>query len=396
MDEAKHSFTGQERKIRGPRKTERTFTTMKKNILSLIATGILLSTAFTPVISFAEVMTDSEQSSSETETTETTTESSEETTETTGSESTSSSEQPTTETSSSQTEETTTESTTTESSSETQPTVPNETEKPATSVPNVVPPVTDEGTPVLDHTTVPDLQEIVIVKNQTTAEFIKRIGEDARKVAHDSNLYASVMIAQAILESASGNSGLSVEPNYNLFGIKGEFQGASVTMKTQEDDGTGKLYTIDSAFRKYPSYKESLEDYAKLLKEGLSGNSEFYKGTWKSETASYKEATAFLTGRYATDTQYAEKINQLIEVYELTSYDEWHETPVKSKEQVVKETKEKKAKQSKERAEKINAANKSIAKEMKLIQKRSQEKKLALLVNNPNQFLFQWFDENNA
>ncbi|MFD2386189.1 glucosaminidase domain-containing protein [Enterococcus rivorum] len=95
-------------------------------------------------------------------------------------------------------------------------------------------------------------------------------------------MYASVMIAQAILESGSGNSGLSVAPYYNLFGIKGSYEGSSVTMKTQEDDGKGNLYTIDSAFRQYPSYKESLEDYAKLLKEGLSGNSEFYKGTWKA------------------------------------------------------------------------------------------------------------------
>ncbi len=45
------------------------------------------------------------------------------------------------------------------------------------------------------------------------------------------------MIAQAILESGSGNSALAAPPNYNLFGIKGAYQGQSVSFPTQEDDG---------------------------------------------------------------------------------------------------------------------------------------------------------------
>ncbi len=157
--------------------------------------------------------------------------------------------------------------------------------------------------------------------NQTTAEFIQKIGADARKIAHENNLYASIMIAQAILESSSGNSGLATAPNYNLFGIKGEYRGSSVTMTTQEDDGTGKLYTIASSFRKYPFYKESLEDYAELLRKGLSGDSNFYRGVWKTESQTYQEATKSLTGKYATDTQYDEKLNKLIEVYSLVEYD---------------------------------------------------------------------------
>lgn len=37
------------------------------------------------------------------------------------------------------------------------------------------------------------------------------------------------MIAQAILESGSGESQLAKEPYYNLFGVKGSFQGNSVS-----------------------------------------------------------------------------------------------------------------------------------------------------------------------
>lgn len=152
-------------------------------------------------------------------------------------------------------------------------------------------------------------------------QFIDYIGNSARKLAANNDLYASVMIAQAMIESGWGTSGLASAPNYNLFGIKGDYKGESVNMGTQEDDGTGSLYSISSNFRKYPSYKESLEDYVSLLRGGTSGNSQMYAGAWKSNTQSYKDATKYLTGRYATDTTYADKLNSVIEKYNLTQFD---------------------------------------------------------------------------
>ena len=77
----------------------------------------------------------------------------------------------------------------------------------------------------------------------------------------------------------------------------------------------------EAAFRQYGNITDSLKDYAELLKEGIGGNQFFYKGAWKSETITYKEATNYLTGRYATDRNYDEKLNALIEAYQLTSYD---------------------------------------------------------------------------
>lgn len=157
--------------------------------------------------------------------------------------------------------------------------------------------------------------------NFTTQRFIKTIGEDARNLGQKHGLYASVMIAQAILESASGNSSLASPPNYNLFGIKGSYKGTSVNFATQEDDGSGNHYTIRANFRKYPSYKQSLEDYVQLIRGGLPYNHNFYSGVWKSNTKSYQDATRFLMGRYATDTSYAAKLNGLIRTYNLTAYD---------------------------------------------------------------------------
>lgn len=158
-------------------------------------------------------------------------------------------------------------------------------------------------------------------KNETTETFIAKVGEEARFVGFENNLFASVMIAQAILESGSGSSTLSQEPYNNLFGIKGDYQGQSVTFETAEDDGTGSMYQIQSAFRQYPSVKESFEDYATLLKDGVSWNPGIYQGTWKDHAETYENATEALTGTYASDTLYNQKLNSLIETYDLTQYD---------------------------------------------------------------------------
>ncbi|GGD01630.1 glucosaminidase domain-containing protein [Enterococcus wangshanyuanii] len=157
-------------------------------------------------------------------------------------------------------------------------------------------------------------------KDATTEAFIARIGEPARKIGQETNLFASVMIAQAILESGSGGSQLSQEPYNNLFGIKGEFEGQSVTLPTLEDDGSGNYYSTNAPFRVYPGPEESLRDYSKLFTDGVDWNPTIYKGAWKSEAGSYQNATQALTGVYATDTLYNQKLNGLIETYSATRF----------------------------------------------------------------------------
>ena len=157
---------------------------------------------------------------------------------------------------------------------------------------------------------------VYVARNLTTQQFIDTIGEDARELCQQNDLYASVMIAQAVVESASGSSGLSCEPYNNLFGIKGSFEGKSVRMKTQEDDGEGNLETIVAEFRRYPSLIDSLQDYVGLL----TGNS-LYTPVKKSNTASYTDACDYLQGHYATSTSYARTLKAYIDAYDLTQYD---------------------------------------------------------------------------
>ena len=156
----------------------------------------------------------------------------------------------------------------------------------------------------------------------TQQAFINQIAPSAKSLASANDLYASVMIAQAIVESGWGSSTLSKAPNYNLFGIKGEYNGQSVTMKTQEWSQKEGWHYVDAKFRKYPSYKESLGDNVTVLKKtSFSSGNYYYSGAWKSNTKSYKDATAYLTGRYATAPTYGSTLNSVIETYKLTQYD---------------------------------------------------------------------------
>ena len=173
----------------------------------------------------------------------------------------------------------------------------------------------------IDIPTVEASEGTTVTFASTNNAFLDSIIPDAYKLANDNDLYASVMIAQAILESNWGASGLSAAPYYNLFGIKGTYKGEGVTFYTLEDDGSGNYYQIRDSFRDYPSYKESLNDYANKMVNGVSWDSEFYSGTWKSNTSSYTDATAALTGTYATDTRYGGKLNNLITTHGLTQYD---------------------------------------------------------------------------
>ena len=150
--------------------------------------------------------------------------------------------------------------------------------------------------------------------------FVAAVGESAKIVADKYDLYASVMIAQSILESGYGNTALGSNPYFNLYGMKGSFNGHSVNFNTQECNPDGSFYTIQSNFRDYDNYFESMNDYANLL-NGTSSLTDYYQGATKSVAKSPEDACKWLQGRYATDINYASKLMSLIETYDLTRYD---------------------------------------------------------------------------
>ncbi|MGH2066468.1 glycoside hydrolase family 73 protein, partial [Aerococcus sp. L_4] len=101
----------------------------------------------------------------------------------------------------------------------------------------------------IDMPTIKASEGTTVTFASTNNAFLDSIIPDAYKLANDNDLYASVMIAQAILESNWGVSGLSAAPYYNLFGIKGTYNDEGVTFYTLEDDGSGNYYQIRDSFR---------------------------------------------------------------------------------------------------------------------------------------------------
>ena len=156
----------------------------------------------------------------------------------------------------------------------------------------------------------------------TETTFLNTATRQAQKVAKKYGLYPSVMIAQAIVESNWGQSGLAVNAN-NLFGMKADdsWPGATYSAKTREEDKNGKSYYVTAKFRKYNTYQESFDDNGKKLRLGVSWQPDRYQGAWLENASSYTDATKALTGTYATANNYNTILNSRITAYNLTQYD---------------------------------------------------------------------------
>lgn len=153
-------------------------------------------------------------------------------------------------------------------------------------------------------------------------DFVNYVSQQASIVAPQNGLYSSVMIAQAILETGYGSSSLSKPPYYNLFGIKTTANDPNhVYMRTAEQDKDGNEFFIYAYFKNYDNYAESFRSNATRLRTGTTSNPSFYSGAWTENTDSYRDATLWLQGRYATDVEYAAKLNRVISQWNLTQYD---------------------------------------------------------------------------
>lgn len=92
-------------------------------------------------------------------------------------------------------------------------------------------------------------------------EFLKEITTKVIEVSDTYHLNPYAVLAQAGLESGYGQSELSKSAN-NLFGIKvgSDWNGSSVELIVGPEGGR-----YPAEFRKYDSFEESIEDYAKLI-----------------------------------------------------------------------------------------------------------------------------------
>ena len=148
---------------------------------------------------------------------------------------------------------------------------------------------------------------------RNTTSFLGGIKNGLQSGWNKHGVLPSVSAAQAILESGWGQSRLAIDGK-NLFGIKGDYNGDYVVMPTQEYVN-GCWITINAAFRKYPTWNESVEDHGYFLAVNPRYNNLI------GET-DYRKVTKYLQqDGYATAPNYSAYLNQLIQTYNLTSYD---------------------------------------------------------------------------
>ena len=147
----------------------------------------------------------------------------------------------------------------------------------------------------------------------TNTEFLNKIKPMVIADMKKTSILASLTGAQAIIESGWGNSGLTKKAN-NLFGMKGKYNGQSVTMLTTEYyNGVKKRVYAD--FRKYPSWADSIADHSDLFNR-LSR----YKNL-RGET-DYKKACRYVKeDGYATSPTYTTTLINTIEKYKLYEWD---------------------------------------------------------------------------
>ncbi len=168
------------------------------------------------------------------------------------------------------------------------------------------------------------------LKDLSDADVIKKVGSLFTADMKKSGILASVSLAQFILESGYGKSELAQKAN-NVFGMKkslsgntwsgSSWDGKSIyTKKTQEDDGTGKHYTITADFRKYPCVEDSIADHSAYLLGAKNGTKKRYASL--KGCKDYKKAVHIIKdGGYATSTTYVSKLCEIIERWKLTQYD---------------------------------------------------------------------------
>ena len=148
--------------------------------------------------------------------------------------------------------------------------------------------------------------------NQTFLETIKPyVLHDMRNTA----ILASLTASQALIESGHGDSGLAKQAN-NLFGIKGTYNGQFITMPTREwDSKQGKYIVVQAKFRKYPTFKESINDHsAMFLRMSRYQNLKC--------VTDYKTACKLVQqDGYATEPSYTQILIKTIEQYKLYEWD---------------------------------------------------------------------------
>jgi flagellar protein FlgJ len=142
-------------------------------------------------------------------------------------------------------------------------------------------------------------------------QFIESLYPIAKSVEQETGISARLMIAQSALETGWGSKPITRgdgSNSHNLFGIKAnnDWEGDRADILTTEFRG-GVAVKQRDAFRAYNSYQESFKDYANFLRENPR-----YEAAMDLREDPVAFAQALQSSGYATDPNYAAKIEQIL------------------------------------------------------------------------------------
>ncbi|MFI1741053.1 glycoside hydrolase family 73 protein, partial [Streptomyces sioyaensis] len=157
---------------------------------------------------------------------------------------------------------------------------------------------------------------------QAQQQFLNDAISAARATQTEFQVFASVTVAQAILESGWGAHHMGNANNY--FGIKattgngkvtwGSIATGFVTVPTREVIN-GQDVTVQANFRSYDSMTDSFRDHGSFLRN----NSNYAPAFQTTDGVAFARAVA--AGHYATDPKYADTLVSIIKQNGLLQYD---------------------------------------------------------------------------
>ena len=146
--------------------------------------------------------------------------------------------------------------------------------------------------------------------------FIRKVAEKVGKYAP---LYGisvhSPIIAQAIIESGWGKSGLASK-YHNYFGLKcgSSWKGKSVNMTTKEEYKVGTITNIRDNFRVFDDFDDGIRGYFEFI------NTSRYKNL-KGVKSPEEYVRRLKADGYATSSKYVDNVMRVIRDNKLTRFD---------------------------------------------------------------------------
>jgi flagellum-specific peptidoglycan hydrolase FlgJ len=165
--------------------------------------------------------------------------------------------------------------------------------------------------------------------NEAQNTFLKTTAIAAMESQRQTGVPASITIAQAIIESGWGRTGLAIKGN-NYFGIKDTDECEGYVEFTTTEFIHGKPERVLARFEKYPTIAACFAHHGRLLSEAKR-----YKPAMAVRQEPEKFAQALQDCGYSTSPTYAHALIQLVHQYNLTQYDIGPEPPAQAKEKAA-------------------------------------------------------------